>query len=122
MKSLHLQTHCWWRPEENNKSASLSSPVPARNPRCMFKRCVLFDGAGFANRRKAWLRAVEADHKAIWILKPPANSCGRGIRVFNRAAAGTIRKSKKCVVQVSARTAKWNACRCRAASGMCKIF
>lgn len=52
------------------------------------------------SRRRAWLKAVEAEPKAIWILKPPASSCGRGIRLVTRATAGSVSKSKKCLVQV----------------------
>lgn len=51
--------------------------------------------------RRAWLKAIEAEPKAIWIVKPPASSCGRGIRVINKATASTVSKTKKCLVQVS---------------------
>lgn len=49
------------------------------------------------------MKAVEADPKAIWIVKPPASSCGRGIRVISKATAGRVSKSRKCLVQVRER-------------------
>lgn len=51
-------------------------------------------------RRRAWLKAVDTEPKAIWIVKPPASSCGRGIRVINKASSVKVSKSKKCLVQV----------------------
>lgn len=50
--------------------------------------------------RRAWLKAIEEEPKAIWIVKPPASSCGRGIRVISRSGVGSVSKSKKCLVQV----------------------
>eukprot|EP00904_Undaria_pinnatifida_P002209 jgi/Undpi1/1198/HiC_scaffold_104.g14112.m1 len=57
------------------------------------------DGFILPADRRAWLKAVEEEPKAIWIVKPPASSCGRGIRVINRSAVGSVSKSKKCLVQ-----------------------
>jgi len=50
-------------------------------------------------------RALEGkaklDKHAVWIVKPPASSCGRGIRLATsrELAAGTLPKEKKYVVQ-----------------------
>ena len=52
------------------------------------------------DNRRAWLKAVEAEPRAIWIVKPPASSCGRGIRVINKASVASVSKSKKGLVQV----------------------
>lgn len=52
------------------------------------------------HNRRAWLKAVEAEPRAIWIVKPPASSCGRGIRVINKASVASVSKSKKGLVQV----------------------
>ncbi|CAM9545820.1 unnamed protein product, partial [Phaeothamnion confervicola] len=38
------------------------------------------------DQRKLWARAVETDPRALWISKPPASSCGRGVRVLPRGA------------------------------------
>lgn len=46
------------------------------------------------------MKAVEAEPRAIWIVKPPASSCGRGIRVINKASVASVSKSKKGLVQV----------------------
>lgn len=43
---------------------------------------------------------MEAEPKAIWIVKPPASSCGRGIRVINKGGVGSVSKTKKGLVQV----------------------
>ena len=40
-----------------------------------------------------------ATAQAIYILKPPASSCGRGIRLASYAAGTTIPKNKKMIVQ-----------------------
>ncbi|CAM9316298.1 unnamed protein product, partial [Choristocarpus tenellus] len=45
--------------------------------------------------RRSWLKAAEADPKVIWIVKPPASSCGRGIRVVSKANTSSVNKSKK---------------------------
>ncbi|CAM9806442.1 unnamed protein product, partial [Laminaria digitata] len=58
------------------------------------------DGFILPGDRRAWLKSVEEEPKAIWIVKPPASSCGRGIRVISRSGVGSVSKSKKCLVQV----------------------
>ena len=35
----------------------------------------------------------ESKNKAIWILKPVANSCGRGIKVFKKKTKITNKKN-----------------------------
>ncbi|CAN0262815.1 unnamed protein product [Ectocarpus sp. 6 AP-2014] len=57
------------------------------------------DGFVLPGDRRAWLKAVEAEPRAIWIVKPPASSCGRGIRVINKGGVGGVSKSKKGLVQ-----------------------
>ncbi|CAM9488701.1 unnamed protein product, partial [Hapterophycus canaliculatus] len=57
------------------------------------------DGFVLPADRRAWLKAVEAEPKAIWIVKPPASSCGRGIRVINKGSVGSVSKTKKGLVQ-----------------------
>ena len=39
------------------------------------------------------------NEKTLWIVKPNASSCGRGIKVINRDAALNLPEEKKCVVQ-----------------------
>lgn len=50
------------------------------------------------NERKLLKLKAEAE-KSIWILKPQASSCGRGIRLITRDNLNTIPPHKKAVVQ-----------------------
>jgi tubulin polyglutamylase TTLL4 len=47
--------------------------------------------------RRAWLRACDADPGAMWILKPPASSCGRGVRLLRKGQP--VPRGKKCILQ-----------------------
>lgn len=67
--------------------------------RCLLDILISARISGMRERR-AWLKAVEAEPRAIWIVKPPASSCGRGIRLVTRATVGSVSKAKKCLVQV----------------------
>lgn len=52
----------------------------------------------FPGDRKLWEQKVKAE-RSIWILKPRASSCGRGIRLVHRDNIDTIPAGKKAVVQ-----------------------
>jgi tubulin polyglutamylase TTLL4 len=42
---------------------------------------------------------IKADKKSIWIIKPQASSCGRGIRLISKDNLDTIPPTKKAVIQ-----------------------
>ncbi|CAM9199248.1 unnamed protein product [Chrysoparadoxa australica] len=49
--------------------------------------------------KRQWLKAADADPRALWITKPPASSCGRGIKIVPRGGASNVKGSKKAIVQ-----------------------
>ena len=46
-----------------------------------------------------WARAASSNKSAIFILKPSASSCGRGIRLVHKNNLNTVPKDKPCVMQ-----------------------
>ena len=57
------------------------------------------EGFSLPDQKEAFLRAVQHDTKCLWILKPPASSCGRGIRVITTSNVESIPKQKKRIIQ-----------------------
>lgn len=56
-------------------------------------------GYSLPDQKDAFLRAVAREPKALWILKPPASACGRGIRVIHSNNLKTIPANKKRIIQ-----------------------
>ena len=56
-------------------------------------------GFQLPGERQACLRASAQDPAALWILKPPASACGRGIRVLDYQAVQTTVVTKPRIIQ-----------------------
>jgi tubulin polyglutamylase TTLL4 len=53
----------------------------------------------YLDKEEIWPNKSKKAASVLWILKPLASSCGRGIRVITTEQALAIPKKKKCVVQ-----------------------
>ena len=47
----------------------------------------------------SWSRSAAASPRNIYIIKPSASSCGRGIRLIHKNNLASVPKDKPCVVQ-----------------------
>lgn len=46
-----------------------------------------------------WASPLAPPVQYLWIIKPPASACGRGIRVVSNRAARRLKRPRSCVVQ-----------------------
>ncbi|RHY25785.1 hypothetical protein DYB32_008096 [Aphanomyces invadans] len=61
------------------------------------------EGYVLPSQRDVFLRCLDRDamslSQSLWIVKPPASACGRGIKVIQASQVDTLKKTKKLVVQ-----------------------
>lgn len=57
------------------------------------------EGYSLPDQMSAFKRAVDRSSSALWIMKPPASACGRGIKVLDSKSLHKIPKEKKRIIQ-----------------------
>ena len=85
-------------PTNSGNSNSNTIPPPVHDPRPFD---LVPDGWILPQEYDSWYRAATAPDQvcSVFILKPSASACGRGIRLIHKNNLTTVPKDKPCIIQ-----------------------